>query len=93
VGHGDSAENLIAVFDIMAQVVLSDSAGTVFGLDRFEMVSGGRGLEMIKGLLAATGLAGVAVACVAQGVVAAPIASVAAEIASPHARSLERVYY
>jgi hypothetical protein len=49
--------------------------------------------EMIKGLLAATGLAGLAACFVVQGAIAAPIAPTAAEITAPQVRSLERVYY
>ena len=48
---------------------------------------------MIKGLLAATGLAGLAACFVVQGAIAAPIAPTAAEITAPQGRSLDRVYY
>jgi hypothetical protein len=48
---------------------------------------------MIKGLLAAMGLAGLAAGSVVQGAIAAPIAPTAAEITAHQGRSLERVYY
>jgi hypothetical protein len=48
---------------------------------------------MIKGLLTSMGLAGLLVASVLEGSVAAPIAPAASEIIAPRGQSLERVYY
>jgi type IV secretory pathway TrbD component len=65
-----------------------------FGLNRFGMVSAGKGdLGMIKGLLTSMGLAGLVAACVVQGAAAAPIAVAASKIIAPQEPSFERVYY